>query len=129
MLSGFIAPNGEYTPCEAYAHMATAAKIIEQLYPDEKQVGDYKNELLLTEQKDFLLLTSRGCSFAGKKLSSAQREFLENNLINANNAEQKDAIEFVLDVDDERNSHLGLSDYVDKNLGAFAFPSRGASNV
>lgn len=103
LLIGFLSPEGVFTPCRAYDHMRTAAEIIKREYPNKKKSSHgFFDEKTLLEEKSYVSFPLKGCVFYGDILTDEQRLFLEENKNNANNPEQKAAIERLLLVDTKK---------------------------
>lgn len=115
MLSGFLAPDGNYIECESYAHMDTATKIVEQLFPEESTGSGMRDERLLVEEKGYVAFYARGAAFrssGGRLLTDEQKGFLEG--CAPNNDDQKKSIDMILSIDTDRREDSVLSRYEEK---------------
>ncbi len=102
LLIGFLSPKGIFTPCRTHEHMRTAAEIMKREYPNEKKSHGLFDEKNLLEEKSYVSFPLKGCVFYGDIFTDEQRLFLEENINNANNPEQKAVIERLLLVDTKK---------------------------
>ena len=113
MLSGFVAPDGTFTYCESYEHLDTAQDIVSKL------CGTIMNRIHAEDylfEHSYIELTSRSASFRffvgngtskriRRALSDEQKDFLINNLSNANNDSQLEDMKRLLKYNDDINSN------------------------
>lgn len=109
-LCGFLSPKGMYTECQPWEHMDTATEIVEKEYG--QTLSGMKSERLLLE-KGYIGLYSRDIGFQWfnnhrlRSLTDEQVMFLIENSQYANNMEQKQAIEELLERnDDVKANHI-----------------------
>lgn len=117
-LCGFLAPDGTYTECSSWEHLSTSLDICKRVYEkDFRSRLDAENYLFDIGYVEF---NSRGASkryiVDGKilLLSSAQKDFLIENLSNANNDDQRKEIMEILDYDDGYREDSMLNHYEKK---------------
>lgn len=114
-LIGFLSPNGIFTECDSFGHMSKAETIAKSKYRKEFKNG-YEAEQFLYE-KGYVGFYARSVGFKflvgtddNKKvrlLSDKQRDFIINNLSNANNMNQQKDMEDLLEFDDGyRNENI-----------------------
>lgn len=116
ILSGFLAPDGMFTKCEHWGHLSAAENITNEVYAQRTLEGIQAEEYLLDRgyvvfyadgvQHRFL---SKSCD-AGQLLllTGEQKNFIIDNLSNANNSKQKEELENLLlsDMEYQENSIL-----------------------
>ena len=123
MLSGFVSPDGTYTYCESYEHLDVAQTIVSKL------CGTIINRIRAEDylfEHGYIELNSRGATFrffiedgTSKRmrgLSEEQKDFLINNLSNANNDSQLEDMQRLLKYNDDINSKRILNCIGDKYL-------------
>ncbi|MBP3784481.1 MAG: hypothetical protein J6I68_14645 [Butyrivibrio sp.] len=102
LLIGFLSPEGEFTPCRASDHMYIASQIVQRKYHQKTRAHAFLDEKYLLEDKKYVSFPLKGCNFLGNILTDEQRLFLEAHIEDANNEEQKAAIEKILLTDSKR---------------------------
>ena len=114
-LIGFLSSNGTFTECDSYGHMSKAENIAKSNYKKEFKNG-YEAEQFLYE-KGYVGFYARSVGFKFlvgndnnkrvRLLSDKQRDFIINNLSNANNMDQQKDMEGLLEFDDGyRNENI-----------------------
>lgn len=114
-LIGFLDPDGVFTECEAYEHLELAKGIVQEKF-QRKYISGIKSEELLFEN-GYIEFNSRGVSkrfiIDGKivLLTNEQKDFIINNLKNANNSDQLKLMEKMLQQNDDLAERSILSYY------------------
>lgn len=118
-LCGFLSPEGVMHECDAWEHLDLALSLAagrsNRLFKNRIEAEDYLYE------QGFVQFNSRGASFRfkpyeGLHLTKEQRLFVEDNLQNANNEEQKADMEDILQWDADIKENSVLSQMEDKFL-------------
>lgn len=111
-LCGFLSPNGIFTEAKPYEHMEIATEIVEKEYGQTLSRIESERRLL---EKGYIGLYSRDVGFQWfvdhkiRSLTDEQVTFLIESIQYANNTEQKQAIEELL----ERNDDVKLNHILD----------------
>ena len=124
MLSVFVAPDGTYFYCDNFGHLDLAHKIVSETY-NILHPTRIRDEYFLFEN-GYIELDSRSATFRffiGDKnnkqtqlLTSEQKDFLINNLVNANNNSQLEDMNNILKHNDDLQEHQILNYLEDKYL-------------
>jgi hypothetical protein len=92
MISGFLAPDGTYTPCDAYAHIATARELCEQFEDEINNLHWMPTDCFLMEYKAYIQFTIRGAFYYPKDnrdMSDAQIQFLKEHMDELDEGQKK----------------------------------------
>lgn len=106
-LCGFLSPNGIFTEAEPYEHMEIATEIVEKEYG--KTLSGIESERLLLE-KGYIGFYSRDVGFQWfvnhfiRPLTDEQVTFVVENMKYANNSQQKQSIQELLERNDDVKS-------------------------
>ena len=106
-LCGFLSPNGIFTEAEPYEHMEIATEIVEKEYG--KTLSGIESERLLLE-KGYIGFYSRDVGFQWfvnhfiRPLTDEQVTFVVENTKYANNSQQKQSIQELLERNDDVKS-------------------------
>lgn len=106
-LCGFLSPNGIFTEAEPYEHMEIATEIVEKEYG--KTLSGIESERLLLE-KGYIGFYSRDVGFQWfvnhfiRPLTDEQVTFVVKNMKYANNSQQKQSIQELLERNDDVKS-------------------------
>lgn len=106
-LCGFLSPNGIFTEAEPYEHMEIATEIVEKEYG--KTLSGIESERLLLE-KGYIGFYSRDVGFQWfvnhfiRPLTDEQVTFVVENMKYANNSQQKQSIQELLEWNDDVKS-------------------------
>ena len=106
-LCGFLSPNGIFTEAEPYEHMEIATEIVEKEYG--KTLSSIESERLLLE-KGYIGFYSRDVGFQWfvnhfiRPLTDEQVTFVVENMKYANNSQQKQSIQELLERNDDVKS-------------------------
>ena len=117
-LCGFLAPDGTFTECDSWEHTSTAQEIAEKC--NQSFLNGIQAENFLFDA-GYVGFYSRDASHRfivgkGKErkillLTDKQKDFIISNLINANNDEQKKAMQEILEHDDGYREYSILHHY------------------
>lgn len=123
-LCGFLAPDGTFTECEYWSHTATAESIANGKYNQTFYSGIQAEDFLY--EKGYVGFYARSASHRfvvgeGKEkrivlLTDEQKDFIINNLANANNNDQRVEIENILAYDSDYREDSILSRMEDKYI-------------
>lgn len=123
-LCGFLAPDGTFTECECWSHTATAESIVNGKYNQNFYSGIQAEDFLY--EKGYVGFYARSASHRfvvseGEErriilLTDEQKDFIINNLVNANNDDQRAEIENILAYDSDYREDSILSRMEDKYI-------------
>lgn len=123
-LCGFLAPDGTFTECECWSHVPTAEGIANGTYNKKFYSGVQAEDFLF--DKGYVGFYARNASHRfvigrGEErkillLTDEQKDFIINNLVNANNDEQRTEMQKILEYDDAYREDSILHHYENKIL-------------
>lgn len=111
-LCGFLAPDGKFTECDSWEHTTTAKEIVQKTYNSDIKSGLDAEKFLF--EKGYVSFNARSANHKWISdtgniilLTEQQRDFIINNLENANNQDQERDIKELMEWDDAyREDHI-----------------------
>ena len=106
MLCGYLLQDATYIECGSYEHLETAKEIAHKYYNETIKSGIKAEDFLYEKGVVGFFSRNAGHRFISEEkgnillLTKEQLDFIINNLDNANNDEQKNAIKEILDFHD-----------------------------